>query len=64
MSKFSGVLSLAAEIQRLESIIAEVYSWIVCSAICTDEDMMNNAERIAQITAPNYEGAGGDYDEL
>lgn len=58
-----GKMSLAAEISRLESIISEFHSWIVCSAICTDEDMMNNSHRIAAITHPQYDGCGNaDHD--
>lgn len=51
-------VSLAAcicEIETLQKIIAEVHSWVVCAAITTPEDMAQNFERIAKITAPNYD---------
>lgn len=39
-------------IKDLEAIIAEVHSWIVCAAIAPSEDLMQNAERISEITTP------------
>lgn len=39
-------------IKDLEAIIAEVHSWIVCAAIAPPEDLIKNAERIAEITTP------------
>lgn len=44
------------EITRLRAILYEVHSWIVCAAIATPQDMMQNAERIEQITNPEYKG--------
>ena len=41
---------LQAEIEKLKEIITQVHSWIVCSAITTPEDMMENADWIEDIT--------------
>lgn len=41
-----------AEIERLRGKLDEVHAWIVCSAIATPEDMMQNAGRIEEITRP------------
>lgn len=46
------------EMARLRSIISEVHGWIVCAAIATPEDMMQNAEHICNITSPDYKGSG------
>lgn len=50
------------EILRLRSIIDCVHSWIVCSAITTDEDLMQSADYITRITGPEYIGDGNDVD--
>lgn len=38
------------QIARLRAKLDEVHSWIVCAAIASPDDMMQNAERIEQIT--------------
>ena len=43
-------------IKDLEAIVGEVHSWIVCAAIAPPEDLLQNADRIALITAPDYDG--------
>jgi hypothetical protein len=53
-----GESDVEGELARLQSIIDEVHAWIVCAAIATAEDMMQNAERICVITAPDYDGDG------
>ena len=50
--------ALAMEVLRLQTILAEVQSWIVCAAITDAVDLMQNAPRICEITAPGYEGEG------
>lgn len=47
---------LAEAILGLLAVVQEVHSWIVCAPIATPEDMMQSAPRIAEITAPDYEG--------
>lgn len=51
------------EIERLKSIIGVVHSWIVCAAITTPADMMQNAEWIERITNPEYTGDGVEPDQ-
>lgn len=46
------VYSLAAEVQRLREVVAEVHSWAVCSAIATPDDMAQSFPRIVEITTP------------
>lgn len=41
-----------AEVTRQQQIIDEVHSWIVCAPIATPDDMMQNAQRIIDITGP------------
>lgn len=41
-----------ARIAELEEKLNEVHSWIVCAAIASPDDMMQNAERIEEITRP------------
>lgn len=48
------------EAYKLEKIIQEVHSWIVCAAITTPEDMAQNFERIEQITNPDYRKRNSD----
>lgn len=40
------------ELQRLNAIISEVHSWIVCAPTASAEDMMQNAGRVIEITTP------------
>lgn len=51
--------ALAMEVLRLKGIIGEVHSWIVCGCITSAEDMMGNAERITEITGPDFDGEAG-----
>lgn len=44
----------ADEIARLDKIIEEVHSWVVCGAIATPEDMAYSFPRIAEITEPKH----------
>lgn len=46
------IATLEVENKRLEGIVSEVHSWIVCAAITTPEDMAGNFDRIAEITTP------------
>lgn len=48
--------ALAEATLGLLAVVQEVHSWIVCAAIATPEDLMQSAHRIAEITAPDYEG--------
>lgn len=41
-------------VSKQREIIEEVHSWIVCACIASAEDMMQSAERIAEITGPDY----------
>ncbi|MGQ0595809.1 hypothetical protein [Aquabacterium sp.] len=41
---------LAIEAARLAGVVSEVHSWIVCAAIASPDDMMQNAPHIAEIT--------------
>lgn len=43
---------MASEVQVLREKLDEVHSWIVCSAIASADDMMQNADRIEEITRP------------
>lgn len=43
---------MVIEILQLKAKLDEVHSWIVCAPIATAEDMMQNAPRIIEITAP------------
>jgi len=45
-----------SEEDRLRAIISEVHSWAGCASIATPEDMMQNIDRIIEITNPDYEG--------
>lgn len=47
---------LAEVLLGLLAVVEEVHAWIVCAPIATPEDMMQAAPRIAEITAPDYEG--------
>lgn len=44
------VAALKAEADRLRGVVSEVHSWIVCAGIADAQDMMQNAERILEIT--------------
>ncbi len=46
------VHALLNHIDELEAVKAEVHSWIVCAAIASPEDMMQNAQHIIEITGP------------
>lgn len=35
-----------------EERLAEIHSWIVCAAIASPEDLMQNAERIEALSSP------------
>lgn len=53
MARLNENLTAAnARIAELETKLNEVHSWIVCAAIASPDDMMQNAERIEQITRP------------
>lgn len=53
MSRLNENLTAAnARIAELEAKLNEVHSWIVCAAIASPDDMMQNAERIEEITRP------------
>jgi hypothetical protein len=45
---------LQRRVREQREIIDEVHSWIVCACIANAEDMMQSAERIAEITSPDY----------
>lgn len=50
---FSGnklIYLMLAEIDALKAVKDEVNNWIVCAAITTPEYMMQNAQRIEEIT--------------
>lgn len=49
----ADLVSARKRIYDLEKIIEEVNSWAVCSCITTAEDMMQNIQRIVEITTPN-----------
>lgn len=42
------------EIVELRKRLQEVQSWIVCAAIASPEDMMQNASRIIEVTTPTW----------
>lgn len=44
------VRKLEAENKELRVRLDEVHSWIVCHGIATAEDLMQNSERIEEIT--------------
>lgn len=46
------VYALAAEVERLREVVAEVHSWAVCAPIASAEDMAQNFPRIIKITTP------------
>lgn len=54
-------VALSAAHQEIESLRArldEVHSWIVCAPIASAQDMLQNAEHIAAITAPQETNHG------
>ncbi|MNK80466.1 hypothetical protein D3C87_1001810 [compost metagenome] len=50
--------ALALEVLRLRSIMDEIHAWAVCGCIADADDMMQNIERVCDITAPGFEGRG------
>lgn len=53
MARLNENLTAAnARVAELEAKLNEVHSWIVCAAIASPDDMMQNAERIEEITRP------------
>lgn len=50
--------ALQQEITRLKSILSEIQGWAVCHALATDDDMMQNIERITEISGPDFKGHG------
>lgn len=48
----ANVRDAERRIAELETKLNEVHSWIVCAAIASPDDMMQNAERIEEITRP------------
>lgn len=49
--------ALAHEVEDLRARLSEIHSWIVCAAIATPEDLMQNAIRICAVsdTSTQYE---------
>lgn len=62
MDDDAQILRAIKEIHRLRNIIQEVNLWIVCGItnIASPEDLMQNADRIFEITEPEYKGSGKD----
>lgn len=46
------IARLQAENTEVRKKLDEVHSWIVCASIASPDDMMQNAERIEEITRP------------
>lgn len=53
------VYACFCEIAELRKRLSEVHSWIVCAAIASPEDLMQNAQQIIDVTAPTW--PEGDY---
>ena len=47
--------AMAAELVVLRKRLDEVHAWIVCAAITSPEDLLQNAPRIIAITDPDYQ---------
>ena len=43
---------MMVEIRQLKEKLSEVHSWIVCAPIASAEDILQNAQRIIEITTP------------
>ena len=54
--------NILEQMDHYRAIIDEVHSWIVCAPIASPEEMMQNAERIALITSPEFANKGCKYD--
>ena len=48
------VYACFCEIAELRKRLSEVHSWVVCAAIASPEDLMQNAQRIIDVTAPTW----------
>lgn len=44
------IFAMTCEIEQLRARLDEVHSWIVCAAIASPADMMQNAPRIIDVT--------------
>ena len=55
ISPADTIRALQADLDNALAVVSEVNSWAVCGAITTPEDMMQNIERIVEITTPGYQ---------